>query len=405
MLRWHRWTAFASFVLVLYVVATGFGIEFWDLEALTTHAAPTDPNMLMMRQHNFGTPNYAVLSAPDFVAPPLPASLDPVAAITRTARLGHQAAPAAELRLVEVRGVNGHPAGRVKMGERQFIFDLASGTPLPASALPPPEPGRDMRSARSDFKFFHRFNYLGQLATALDGIAAMALAALVVTGVWHYFKLLKARSRMNRHGVFWPGGGTWRKLHRWISLVAALPLLWLATTGFALSVDNVWPAVHGLLAGPPPGGNRGPNSFDGDMGKAMRDSELAPMAAATLRAFARVEPETGIKVLQLRYFAGYAQGVVIAADAASTQRVFNTATGAPMSMTEPGYPPVGFPSGWEGHQLLKRLHRGDSWGLAGRWIDLLGAAGALYLLVSGGVMYLDMWRRRAGSGRRQWLWK
>ncbi len=402
MLRWHRLTAFASFLLVVYVIATGFGIQFWDLQALVRNAPPTDPNMLMMRQHIYGTPNYAVVSAPDYVAPALPNSLDLVAAIRRTAQLGHAAAPGAELRLVEVRGVDGHPAGRVKMGDRQLIFDLASGTPLPASALPPPEPGRDMQSARSDFKFFHRFNYLGQLATGLDGLAGMALATLVVTGLWHYWKLLMARRRLKREALFWKGGGTWRQLHRWIALASALPVLWLATTGFALSVDNVTPAIRGLLSGPPPGGGRGPNGFDGDLGAPIRDAQLVPMTQATLRAFGS---KAGIKVLQLRYFAGYAQGVVIAADPSTTQHVYNTATGAEMSMTEPGYPPVGFPSGWAGHQWLKQLHRGDAIGLTGRWLDFFGALGALYLLVSGAVMYTEMWRRRARSGRTQWVWK
>jgi hypothetical protein len=374
------------------------------LRALVTHAPPTDPDMLMMRQHIYGTPNYAVVSAPDYVAPALPAGFDWVAGIRRAAQLGRAAAPGADLQLVEVRGVAGHPAGRVRMGDKSMIFDLASGRPLPASALPPPEPGRDTSAPRANFKFFHRFNYIGQLATGLDGLAGAALAALLITGLWHYARLLSARRRMGRDALLWKGGGTWRQLHRWIALVSALPVLWLATTGFILSIDNVTPGIAGIFRGPP-GPQAGPNPFDGYLGAPLHDAQLDGMTRATLAAFHAGQGDPGIKVLQLRYFAGYAQGVVIAADPATTQHVYNTTTGAAMSMTEPGYPKVGFPLGWEWHQRMKQLHRGDWFGMTGRWLDFAGAFGALYLLVSGAVMYLDLRRRRAKNGRTDWVWK
>jgi len=404
MLRWHRLTAFFSFVLILYVVATGLGIEAWDLEALVTNAPPTDPNMLMLRQHIYGTPNYAVVSAPDYVAPALPASLDLAAGIRRTAQLGRAAAPGADLQLVEVRGVDGHPAGRVRMGEKQMIFDLASGKPLPDSALPPPEPGRDVSAPRANFKYFHRFNYIGQLATGLDGLAGAALALLVITGLFHYAKLLSARRRIGRDALMWKGGGTWRQLHRWIAIASTLPVLWLAATGMILSVDNVVPGIVGVNRGPSDA-KHGPNPFDGYLGSPLRDEQLDGMTRATLAAYRAENADIGIKVLQLRYFAGYAQGVVVGADPATTQHVYNTATGAAMSMTEPGYPKVGFPLGWEWHQRMKRLHRGDFFGLTGRWLDFAGACGALYLMISGAIMYLDLRRRRVKSGRTNWVWK
>ena len=404
MLRWHRLTAFFSFVLILYVVTTGLGIEAWDLEALMTNAPPTDPNMLMMRQHIYGTPNYAVVSAPDYSAPALPGSFDLAAGIKRAAQLGRAAAPAADMQLVEVRGVDGHPAGRVRMGDKQMIFDLASGKPLPASALPPPEPGRDFKSARSSFKFFHRFNYIGQLATSLDGLAGAALAALVITGLWHYLKLLSARRRMGRGALFWKGGGTWRQLHRWIALASTLPVLWLASTGMILSADNVGAGLTGVNRGPSDA-KHGLNPFDSYFGAPLHDAQLDGMTHATIAAYRAGHGNTGIKVLQLRYFAGYAQGVIVGAAPATTQHVYNTATGAEMSMTEPGYPTVSFPLGWDWHQRMKRLHRGDFFGLTGRWLDFAGACGALYLLISGIVMYLDMRGRRVKSGRTQWIWK
>ncbi len=404
MLRWHRLTALLSCILVLYVVATGLGIEAWDLAALTHHAPPTDPDMLMMRQHIYGTPNFAVVSAPDYVAPPLPAGFDLVAGIRRAAQLGRAAAPGTDLQLVEVRGVNGRPAGRVRMAGIQMLFDLASGRRLPDSALPPPEPGRDFKAPRATFKYFHRFNYIGQLATGLDGLAGAALTTLACTGLIHYARLLRQRRRMGRKALLWKGGDTWRQWHRAIAIASALPVLWLALTGLVLSIDNVVPGIVGLVH--PPGRQPGtPDPFDGYFGAPLRDDQLDGMTRATLAAYHATQGKMGIKVLQLRYFSGYAQGVVIAADPATSQHVYNTATGAAMSMSEPGYPKVSFPLGWEWHQRMKRLHRGDFFGLPGRWLDLAGACGALYLLISGGVMYWTMRRRRVAGGRTGWIWK
>ena len=404
MLRWHRHTAFYSFVLIFYVVATGLGIEAADLRAVSIHAPPTDPDMLMMNQHIFGTPNYAVVSAPDYVSPGLPQSFDWVKGIRRTAELGRAAAAGADLQLVEVREVDDRPAGRVRIGGKALIFDIATGKRLPDSALPPPEPGRNFSAPRANFKFFHRFNYIGQLATGLDGLAGAALAALAITGLWHYARLLGARQHSGRGALMWKGGGAWRQLHRWIAICSALPVLWLATTGFVLSVDNVVPGIAGMVSNPARK-PAAPDAFDGFFGAPLQDAQLDGMTRATLAAYRAEAGITGIKVLQLRYFAGYAQGVVVGADAATTQHVYNTATGAPMSMTEPGYPKVSFPLGWEWHQKMKRLHRGDYFGITGRWLVFAGACGALYLLVSGAIMYLHQRRRRVNRGHSDWVWK
>jgi uncharacterized iron-regulated membrane protein len=97
--------------------------------------------------------------------------------------------------------------------------------------------------------------------------------------------------------------------------------------------------------------------------------------------------------------------VVVAADAGTSQIVFNTRTGARMSMTQKGYPQVGFPLGWELHQQMKRLHCGDFLGMPGRWLDSLGALATLYLLLSGAVMYSQLLTHRAKSCRRELNWK
>jgi hypothetical protein len=43
--------------------------------------------------------------------------------------------------------------------------------------------------------------------------------------------------------------------------------------------------------------------------------------------------------------------------------------------------------------------------MTGRWLDLLAGVALVYFSISGGVMYLDLWRRRAKGGRRALFWK
>ncbi len=76
-----------------------------------------------------------------------------------------------------------------------------------------------------------------------------------------------------------------------------------------------------------------------------------------------------------------------------------------MAMTEKGYPKVSFPSGWEWHQRLKQIHRGDIFGMPGRWLDTIGGLSLLYLIVSGMVMYFQLWSRRRRAGRGALAWK
>lgn len=405
MLRWHRLCAILLFPLLAYVVFTGAGIQTADMVALVSHAPETDPDMLMMRQHINGTDNYSVVSAPDYTAPVLPPNLDYVATIQKAAALGRMSAPGSALRLVEIRAAEGHVAGHVQMDSRHLLFDLETGRPLPSTDLPPAPPPRNFSAPRASFKFFHRFNYLGQFGTALDLLAGVGLSVLLVTGLVQYARLYQARSRMKPSGLFWRGGTAWRWLHRWISVAASIMLVWLVITGLLLSLDNVGAPTMRMLSGAGNPAKQSVNPFDGDFSTPLQDSELAPMTQATLSAFRTQEPGTSIKVLRLRYFAGYSQGVVVAADADTSQLVFNTHTRARMSMSEKGYPPVGFPSGWEWHQKLKKLHRGDFFGMTGRWLDSLGALALLYMVISGAVMYAQLWARRAQGGHKEIVWK
>ncbi len=401
MMRWHRLCVGFLAPLLIYIVVTGAGIQLADMSALVSKAPENNPDMLMMRQHISGPDNYSVVRWPDYTAAPLPANLDYVEAVRKAAALGRAAAPGADLRLVELRMVRGRVAAHVQMGERQLMFDLATGATVPATDLPPAPPGRDFPAARASFKFLHRFNYLGQIGTSLNLVAGIGFAILIFTGLVHYVRLYRMRVRLRKTALAWRAGGWWRDLHRWTAMVAGVLVIWITASGLLLSLDNVGAFVHGLTQSRP----TRPNVFDGDLSSPLNDAELAGMTRTTLVAFKRTEPATALKVLRLRYFAEFPQGVVIAADAATSQLVFNAATGSRMAMWEKGYPDLGFPSGWEWHQKLKQIHRGDIFGMPGRWLDTFGGLALLYLSLSGAVMYLQLWSRRRKAGRAAWLWR
>ncbi len=399
MMYWHRLCALISALLIAYVVVTGAGIQLSDMRALVTHAPETDPDMLMMRQHIDGPPNYAIVTASDYTNPALPAGLDYQAANTRAAALGHIAAPGTDLRLVELRMIAGHPAAHVQMGTTQLLFDLATGARLPVTDLPPPAPNK-VSSPRASFKYFHKFTFWGRWATGINALTGIALCTLIITGLIQYIRLYKARLKLDRPTPFWKAANWWRTLHRWTAVGAGIFVVWIALTGLALSIDNFGAFISIATSAKP----TGPDPFTGDLSSPIKNAELPSMTQTTLTAFNHLKPGTGIKVIRLRYFVGYPQGVILAADKATTQLVFNTQTGARMSMHEAGYPNLNFPSGWEWHQRLKRLHRGDFFGMPGRWLDTIGALALVYLCLSGIVMYVQLWLARRCTGRSALIW-
>lgn len=201
-----------------------------------------------------------------------------------------------------------------------------------------------------------------------------------------------------------------RRLHRWISVVAAAFVLYVAVTGFVMAFDNVWGSVymatHGLTL---PSGNGGPppalvKMFADD--GVVREAELLPMLRTTLAALSKGDANSDSpRVVRLRNYGGMAQGVVVTGDEVAEQLVFNATTGRSAGLYEAGYPRTPMPFQWGAHETWKRLHRGDYFGLTGRWMDLLSGLAILFLTISGIVMYLQIRRARVRTGRRGVFWK
>jgi uncharacterized iron-regulated membrane protein len=241
----------------------------------------------------------------------------------------------------------------------------------------------------------------GDAALWVNVIVGAVLLALILTGLVMYFRLLRARQRLRITGSFWYAGGWWRTLHRSVAVLAALFILIAASSGFVLAIDSLG---HGFYLARQRAASGAPKLRFADESSPLADTELPGMLERTVSSFEGTHPQTAIRVIRLRYFAGIAQGAIVTGEADPRQLVYDARTGREMSLTEPGYPPTGQPFGWREHQLMKQIHRGDWLGLPGRALDLLAGLSMLFLALSGVAMYLDLWRRRRRGGRVGFFW-
>jgi uncharacterized iron-regulated membrane protein len=308
------------------------------------------------------------------------------------------------LKFLELRVIDGRPVGLVESGDKVLRFDPATGAPLPGSPSPPRD--RPAPSLHGRIKQWHRLQFIGgsvgDLMECFNALIGIGLFIMIITGLVLYFQLLRARVRGGRTAIFWFSGGWWRSAHRWISVVASAFLLVVSVTGTLLSIDTVSMGVYGATHASAP--SRFPIGITGDFSSPLPDPQLPAMLATTLSAYRAAQGNTPIKVVRLRYFSGMPQGVIVTGGDQTRQLVFNAVTGKRVSMTEPGYPYTGFPFGWEEHELVKRIHRGDAFGIPGRLMDVFAGLSLVFLSTSGLYMYLDLLRKRRRVGRKQMFW-
>ena len=396
----HRLVTLIFVLLLLFLGVTGTMIQGLDLYKLETGAPASDLDVRAIRESFDGPADFQVRQTRDYLARSLPAGFD-YAANLRKGLAGVRAA-VGDIPLVyaEFRMLGDRPVARFGEGRGHITIDLAGGRLLDRTASDKVDDAPE-GAPRNFIKHLHRMTSFGDWALILNLLAPVALGTLIVTGLLIYFKLLAARRRISRKSPFWKGGDNWRQLHRWLSIVMALPLVVVTFSGAWLAIESAGLALAIRQLGPQMGDPLRPGALT-----PLDDRRLPGMLATTLAAAGPEIAGKPVKVLRLRDYAGYHQGVIVTGgEADSRQLIFNAETGKAMALTEPGYPPVPFPFGWQAHETAKLIHRGDIFGMPGRWLDLLAGLALVYFSVSGSVMYLTLWRKRARGGRRQLFWK
>lgn len=373
----RRYLALASLLgVALLSCATGIAIQVIDLHSIYSGAPATTSNVRAMRESFDGPPDFQVRETRDYVARPLPGGPYEQMFDTATRSVTAQTQLRA-FRYAELRMQGDRPVAQFGVGAGHVTLDARTGAQIGRTTqdriddVPP-------RSERNDIKYLHRMTSFGTAGLVVNLALAVSVIVVVSTGL-----ILLFRGRL----PVCSGGGTGQS--------AAAQILWgasaclvlaVSASGLWLAVESAGLAIHFMRY--PPG------AAEPVAQRALRDAEIAPMLQATLAATdgALLTGEVP-KVIRLRHYAGYPQGIVVTGGTTSRQLVFDTRTGQPLSQSEKGYPPVPFPFGWEAHQLAKKVHRGDIFGLPGRWLNLLSALALLHLCASAAWSYLH--RRRS----------
>lgn len=420
-LRWvHRLFAVLVVIFALNLGVTGVIMQSVDVKSYFTHAPGTDPSMVSLRESFNGPPNYEVLGAGeygggDYEAAPFPAGADFAAMLAKSVPAARIVAHGQPLRYVELRMLGGKPQmvaalqpNSPSVDTDTVRIDPATGALVEHKIVLRGPPGIGPQPFRNAIKDLHRLGYLGYMSSVFDTLAGICISTLLFTGVWMYFRLFDARKQIGKASPFWLGTDWWRGLHRSIAIVAAIFLAIIAVSGTWIAFEGlyfrtaviIYQYVHG-------------QRFSANMSDAsspLQDRDIPGMLRVTLVAKQEAAPDADMKVIRLRYFSGMPQGVIVIGDGNDTrQLVFNTDTGKSVLETEPGYPPSFLPLGWQVHQWVKNIHRGDYLALPGKTVpghllDLLAGLSLLYLTVSGAVMYVMMWWKRKSMGRSHFFW-
>lgn len=179
-----------------------------------------------------------------------------------------------------------------------------------------------------------------------------------------------------------------RRIHRWVGLVSAVFMVFIAITGLALQLD-LWltgtppPSIPKTTAAPP-----APQPVPDDAAlhaslqrvlDALRGPEALPAQQLTLRW-----DTAGVSVSAEGAGFGAAKLLIDA------QGQVHRQAAAPA------------PHGY--HMELQDLHAGYVLGTAGRVLSVVLALALLALGVTGLVIYTDLFQRRRKAGRHGWFW-
>ncbi|MBC2666315.1 PepSY domain-containing protein [Novosphingobium flavum] len=400
----HRVLSFLACLLMLYMGVTGTLIQSIDLGKLLTGTPESDATMQSINEGKFGGSAYSITSVSDWSGAPLPENVDVAKGIATTLAAFHAAEPKFEPMMVELRMVEGRVVGQVgfkdpamvppKRRERRAslavrAYDVETGAAVSPADITPAMPPRSTRQA---LKEWHRFwkdsDKPGVYAEFLTGLV---MSTLIFTGIVMYFRLLRQRRKMKRAELFWSAGGMLKTLHRGVSTVAAILLVMVAASGTWLGFESSWNTFSKRTPPPKP--------------QTLTDEQGVRLTAAAYKLFRTAEPETPVRTVRARLYAGNEEAGIVTGTSFTRQKIYDIPSGKEMTLNEPQYPKNGFPLGLNVHEWVKHFHSGYLFGLPARFLDLLAGLSLIFLSVSGLWMYIDMYRQRARTGRKALFWK
>jgi len=176
-----------------------------------------------------------------------------------------------------------------------------------------------------------------------------------------------------------------RKYHRWVSAVAAIFLLFVSVTGVILQVQRLTGEDSEADSG-----ERTPSALT----TAMPTPTYAALVSRTIDAARERAPNAAITSVVLRGEGSAIQGVVQLPGDPLREIVVDARSGRVVSDER-----------HEAESIIRRIHSGEILGEPGVVLGILWGLALVVLLISGGWVYLDMYRRRTkGSGRRGLFW-
>jgi uncharacterized iron-regulated membrane protein len=177
-----------------------------------------------------------------------------------------------------------------------------------------------------------------------------------------------------------------RKIHRWLSVIAALFLLVVASTGVLLQVQKLT------------GGDEEHEREHGERSSAFTTArapaDYDAMLARTLAAVRARAPDAAVASIELRLAGDEPQGVVTMPGEPGRQIIVDARDGR-VVRDEPH----------EGDSLLLRIHSGEIFGEPGVVLGILWGLALVTLSITGLAVYLGMYaKRRKAQGKGRVFW-
>lgn len=183
---------------------------------------------------------------------------------------------------------------------------------------------------------------------------------------------------------------SWRRLHRWVAIAAAVFLANMAITGTLLAWSSIGDARREASRA----------TFD----PRLPEQQLVQLVRAAYETAHQATGDAPVLSVRVGMAAGEPRGAAVIGGEHSGMLFLDPVRRSyligPAGEHAPGDAPL------DSHSFLKRLHRGDVFGagMTGRYVMILSGFCMLYLLVSALVMYLQLRAARTRIGRSGWFW-